>query len=180
MQRNSDQILTEWLVLSAQGGNAKALDQLLRIWYPKLLRYATHQVRNAEAAKDVVQEALMTVAKRITRLDDPAAFPKWTYQILQRRGVDYVRKEIRSRRNSSAAGSLNEEIDGESTANLDSHIMLNKALANLSQDSYQIVHLRYLIGLDLREIAAVIGIPAGTVKSRLHSARTQLRALLEE
>lgn len=180
MQRNSDQILTEWLVLSAQGGNAEALDQLLRIWYPKLLRYASHQVQNSEAAKDVVQEALMTVAKRIAKLDDPAAFPKWTYQILQRRGVDYLRKEIRSRRNSAAGGSLNGEIDDKSTINLDSQIMLNKALADLSPDRYQIVHLRYLIGLDLKEIAAVIGIPTGTVKSRLHSARTQLRALLTE
>ena len=180
MQRNSEQILTEWLVLHAQSGNAAALDQLLKIWYPKFLRYATHQLRNAEAAKDVVQETLFAVAKSIGKLEDPATFPKWAYQILQRRGVDYLRKEIRIRRNSAIEGNPPWHIDNDSGVGMDTRLALGKALDSLKTDSYQIVHLRYLIGLNLKEIAAVMGIPEGTVKSRLHSARVQLRKLLTE
>lgn len=180
MQRNRDQVLTEWLVLHAQGGNARAMDQLLKHWYPKLLRYASNQIENREAAKDVVQETMMIVARRIGRLRDPAAFPKWTYQILQRRGVDYLRKEIRNRRNTDASPRCDEALDGDPMGDLDVRMTVNNALQSLQSDSYQIVHLRYLLGLDLREIANVVGIPTGTVKSRLHSARAQLRTLLEE
>ncbi len=97
MRRNSEHILSEWLVLNAQSGKSAAMDQLLRIWYPKFLRYSTHQLNNREAAKDVVQETLLTIARKIGKVKDPVAFPKWAYQILHRRGVDFQRNEIRRR-----------------------------------------------------------------------------------
>ncbi len=182
MPRNSEQILTEWLVLHAQNGSAVALERLLRIWYPKLRRYAANQLQNEEAAKDVVQETLLTVARRIGRLKDPAAFPKWAYQILQRRGIDYQRREIRSRRpGSGEPGAFSRgDIDDDFSTRIDARIAIERALSDLSEESYRIVHLRYLTGLSLKEIATVIGIPEGTVKSRLHTARLRLKSLLTE
>lgn len=97
MLRNNERILTEWLVLNAQSGKATALNQLLKIWYPAFLCYSTGQLRSREAAKDVVQETLLMVAKKIGWLKDPVVFPLWACQILHRRGVDYQRKEIRRR-----------------------------------------------------------------------------------
>ena len=180
MKRNSDQILTEWLVLHAQSGNADALDQLLKIWYPKLLKYATHSLRNNDAAKDVVQETLISVAKGIRKVKDPAAFPKWIYQILQRRGADYLRKESRLRQTPVSDEYLEMETAENPHQRVDTRITLDKAFQNLKRESYQIVHLYYLIGLSLKDIAGLIGIPEGTVKSRLHTARNQLRQQLEE
>lgn len=175
MPRDSEQVLTEWLVLHAQSGSAQALDQLLKLWYPKLLRYAAGQTRGRDAAKDVVQETLLSVARRIRHLDDPAAFPKWLYRILERRIADHLRAEIRHRRDDSITG----ETDTR-TAQVGPRTSLEDALGSLAEDSYRVVHLRYLIGLSIKEIASLIGVPEGTVKSRLHSARAQLRHLLTE
>lgn len=113
MRRNSERVLTEWLVLTAQSGKTTALDQLLRLWYPEFLRYSTYQLRDREAAKDVVQDACLTVAKQIGRLKDPIAFPKWAYRILHRRGVDYQRKEIRRRKREVSGDNPDSAVDAD-------------------------------------------------------------------
>ena len=182
MRRNSDHILTEWLVLNAQSGKAAALDQLLKIWYPKFLRYSAHQLHDREAAKDVVQETLVTVAKKIVNLKDPVAFPKWAYQILHRRGVDYQRTEIRRRSREASSGCPETPTcdDVQSDLEIDTSLTIRDALAGLDGLSYNVIHLFYLHGLSLREIATICCIPVGTVKSRLHTARGKLRNLLVE
>jgi RNA polymerase sigma-70 factor (ECF subfamily) len=180
MRRNSDQILTEWLVLQAQSRNSRALDQLLKMWYPILMRYATHQLGSEDAAKDVVQETLLSTTKSLRKIKDPAAFPKWVYQILQNRSADYLRKEIRIRRHKSEDQNVQSAHSTDDGDKLDHKISLHNALRKLNNDNYQVVHLYYLAGFSLRDIASLIGIPQGTVKSRLFSARNQLRQLLEE
>ena len=182
MQRNSDHILTEWLVLNAQSGKAAAMDQLLKIWYPRFLRYSAHQLHDREAAQDVVQETLVTVAKKIVNLKDPVAFPKWAYQILHRRGVDYQRTEIRRRSREASDGCPETPSHGDALPEFESDTSqaIRDALAGLNGLSYNVIHLFYLDGLSLREIATICCIPVGTVKSRLHTARGKLRKILVE
>jgi RNA polymerase sigma-70 factor (ECF subfamily) len=175
MERNSEQILTEWLVLKAQSGDVRAMNLLVKEWHPKLLRYASRQILDGEAAKDVVQDTFMTVTKSIRKLKDPAAFPRWLYQILHRRGVDHIRRETRSRRNDNFTAPVNQTLDEiKTTESLD----VQKALRNLDSDNYQVVHLHYLHGFNLKEISRITGVPEGTVKSRLYSARNNLRQFL--
>jgi len=175
MKRNSEQILTEWLVLKARSGDVRAMNLLVKEWHPKLLRYASRQIRDGEAAKDVVQDTFMTVTKGIRKLNDPAAFPRWIYQILHRRGVDYLRRETRSRKNDSFSAPVNQTLDEDKTTEA---LDIQRALRNLDSDSYQVVHLHYLHDLNLKEISRIIGVPEGTVKSRLYSARKNLRQFL--
>lgn len=179
MRRNSEHILSEWLVLNAQSGKAAAMEQLLRLWYPKFLRYSQHQLRSKEAAKDVVQETLLTISRKIGRVKDPIAFPRWAYQILHRRGVDYQRGEIarRARENKSV-----ETLDAivEPDIEFDTQQRVGAALSELGELSYNVVHLHYLHGLSLKEISVICRIPEGTVKSRLHNARGQLKKLLAD
>ena len=179
MPRNSERILTEWLVLNAQSGKVDAMDQLLRIWYPKFLAYSTRQLSDREAAKDVVQETLLVIARTISRLKDPVAFPRWAYQILHRRGVDYLRKAIRQRKREVQDPNM-DSTPGTAAADNESVQSVYNALNHLGELSYNIIHLRYLHGLSVKEITRVCSIPEGTVKSRLHTARKQLRTLLEE
>ena len=179
MHRNSEHILTEWLVLQAQDGKSAAMEQLLNLWYPKFLRYSTQQLRSKEAAKDVVQDTLLAVARKIRRLKDPVAFPRWAYQILHRRGVDYQRSEIRRREKEHRGADCGLTASDPARAH-DISQSLNKALIGLGELSYNVIHLRYLHGLSLREIATVCDIPEGTVKSRLHAARGKLKLLLDE
>ena len=182
MDRNSDNVLTEWLVLSAQGGKAAALDRLLRLWHPKFLRYSTRQLNDGDAAKDVVQDSLILIAKKIRKLKDPVAFPRWAYQILHRRGIDYQRSEIRRRTREarSAEPEIPVQDDAKPEREIDANLTVRHAVAELDSDSYTVVHLYYLHDLSLREIATICCIPVGTVKSRLHTARGKLKKLLEE
>ena len=176
MKRDSEQILTEWLVLGAQSGDSRAMNRLLKKWHPKLMRYAGRLMRDEDAAKDIVQETFITVSRSIGRLRDPAAFPRWIYQILHRRGADLVRRKARVRRNDRTPGGICARAADEDA--LTSNIDVGNALRRLNDDSYRMVHLHYLHGFNLKEIARITGIPVGTVKSRLHTARNQLRQLL--
>ncbi len=158
------------------------MDQLLTIWYPRFLRYSAHQLHDHEAAQDVVQETLVIVAKKIVKLKDPVAFPKWAYQILHRRGIDFQRTEIRrrSREASDACPETLTRAEAPPEVDFDTSQTIRDALAGLNGLSYNVIHLFYLDGLSLREIATICGIPVGTVKSRLHTARGKLRKLLVE
>ncbi len=176
MKRDSTQILTEWLVLKAQSGDSQAMNLLAKQWYPILLRYAAYQIQDDESAKDVVQETLIAVSKGIRKLNDPAAFSRWIYQILHRRGVDYVRNRIKERSNDNSYIEFDNKVFDEDR--MASSIDIQRALRNLKDNSYQLVHLHYLHGFNSREIATITGIPEGTIKSRLHAARNHLRQLL--
>ena len=158
------------------------MNELLKLWYPKLLRYSARQLNDGDAAKDVVQETLVLIAKRIRKLKDPVAFPRWSYQILHRRGVDYQRSEIRrrARETKTAQPETSNAAEAAPEFEIDTQQTVQGALTELDSDSYTVVHLFYLHDLSLREIATICSIPVGTVKSRLHTARGKLKKLLEE
>jgi len=158
------------------------MNQLLKLWYPKFLRYSTHQLNDRNAAKDAVQETVIAISKKIGSLEDPAAFPKWAYRILHRRGVDIQRKEIRQREREVNYGH-SEELDhvcAEPGLNNEHLENIPEALRGLGELSYNVIHLHYLHGLSVKEIAAICSVPEGTIKSRLNTARKKLRELLEE
>ena len=185
MRTNSEYILTEWLVLQAQEGHVEALEQLLELWYPKLIRYAKLQTRSDEDAKDAVQDCLLIVARKLIKLKDPITFPKWIYTILHRRSIDKVRQNVSKQRLLQEKRDFNQIIDelrqdDIGSSHLDTKIDLFDALQQLEQSSALLVHLHYLEGLTMSEIAEVTKVPVGTVKSRLFAARKSMKKLLDE
>ncbi|MGW8369284.1 MAG: RNA polymerase sigma factor [Gammaproteobacteria bacterium] len=166
------------LVRRAQAGDAAALEQLLAAWYPRLLRQAALQLDRDDAG-DVVQETLLKVTQNIGSLANPNAFPKWVFEILRRRGIDHLRRERRHRDGRMAFDeSLLVELRDEEkrrVSALDTRSLLEDSLRYLGRDGFEIVRLRFVNGLSLKEIASVIRVPLGTVKSRLHVARGRLR-----
>ena len=183
MRRDSEQVLTEWLVLHAQAGRTEAMDQLLRRWYPKLLRYSQWQLRDQDAAHDAVQETLLVVARKLRGLRDPAAFPKWVYQVLHRNGLGWQRKEARRRDREQKAGAGDAEmtVDSEEQTAIEHDMarVLHRAIGSLGDLGYNVIHLHYLHGFTVREIAEICDVAEGTVKSRLRLARAKLKDKLE-
>jgi RNA polymerase sigma-70 factor (ECF subfamily) len=98
MKRNSEHILSEWLVVNCQLGDTDALQQLMKMWYPKLLRYAFRQLVDEPRAQDAGQNTFEVVSKTIRKLKDLGSFAKWVYQILQKKGVDIIRQKQRQNR----------------------------------------------------------------------------------
>jgi RNA polymerase sigma-70 factor (ECF subfamily) len=169
----------ECLVIRAQQGSAVALEQLLRIWYPRLLGSAKRMLRNDDAAKDVVQEALLKLAQNLASLRNPGAFGAWAGQILRRRCLAHLKQQKRH----PCAGEVDchtmaaPDADPETLAIRDDNA-LAEAVDSLGTTSREVVRMHYFFGLSLREIAGRARISEGAVKLRLHRARNQLRQRL--
>lgn len=178
MQRGLEHALDEYLVLLAQAGHAEAVGRLAVRWTPRLLAFATRSTGSAEAANDAVQETWASAIGAIRRLDDPARFPAWIYAIAARKCTDALRAKYRGRRIESAIE--NDAISVEPAApDPDARIDLAAALRRLPVEQSVAVALLYGQDMSIAEIAAVTGVPPGTVKSRLSAARVALRVFLE-
>ena len=172
MKRDSEQALIEWLVIGAQMGDSKALEQLVVKLYPKLMRFSERQLQDAEGAKDVVHNTLELLNRNLGTLKDPATFPTSVYQILYRKGVDFIRGNQRYRQYHQDLDIEQAEVYFEETPQF---IRFEKFLTQLDSGHYHVVHLHYLEGLNIQEVAAVLNLPEGTVKSRLFKARQLLK-----
>jgi len=177
MDAPRERLLDELLVLRCREGSREALQQLALRWQERLWRHARRLTGRSEAAWDVLQEAWISIAEGLARLEDPARFGSWAYTIVSRRAVDW-----RRRRGSTAA----EPIEGgpEPAAPSDDGRggaveRVRRALGRLPGDQRALLALRYVDGFDLATVAAVLGIPQGTAKSRLHAARELLREIIE-
>ncbi|CAN5450396.1 hypothetical protein BH18VER1_BH18VER1_05460 [soil metagenome] len=104
MIRDAKQVLTELLVLQAQRGSERAFRELHDLWQSDLRRTALVRLdRQPDAADDVLTEVWLAIARGLPRLDDPACFPRWAFQIVQRRAADWVRRRVIDRRHEDAA-----------------------------------------------------------------------------
>ena len=174
---HNDQIYDQLLVVRCQEGDAAALDELLTRWQERLWRHAVRLTGDSEAAWDVLQETMVAISRRITRLGDPAAFPAWAYKIATNQCHDFFRRKHRRHRLTEA---FCEQQPVEKQQDHAVVMDLQAALAQLPGAQQTLLSLRYEEGFSVAEIAGILGIRVGTVKSRLFTARQQLRSLLEE
>ena len=175
-QRATDELL----VLRCQEGDAGAFDELVGRWQERLWRHAWRLTGSRDAAWDVLQEAWITVSRDIRRLQDPAAFPTWAYRITSNRCHDWIRRQRRRRGADKAYAEGADRVEDETRGAHQRSADLEQALKRLPGRDRAILSLRYEEDFDTAEIAEILHIPQGTVKSRLHYARKRLRKYLEE
>lgn len=165
-------------MLLAQAGDEKAPELLAERWHHRILGHAARLVADGDAARDVAQEAWIAIARGLSRLRDPARFRAWAYRIVANKSRDWIRRE-QSRRGAylKFAESARQESSRTHDDRLDA---LTRALVGLPEEQHAILAWFYLEDMSVREIADVLSIPEGTVKSRLFYAREALRASVEE
>ena len=180
MDETPERVFDEYLVVLSQSGSSEALDGLARRWTPRLLRYVARLLGgssdDAETARDVVQEVWIGVIRGLRGLRDPAQFPAWIYGITTRKCADLIRTNMRRRRldaDRAAVGSRDEV-----RVTPEYQIDLAAAIRGLPPTHRAAVHLFYREEMSVEEIASILEIPAGTVKSRLYTARETLREQL--
>lgn len=181
MRRNAAHILDEYLAASARAGDRAAFSRLAARWQPKLLAHAYRLIGDAELARDIVQDGWRDIVKALPKLDDAALFPAWAYRIISRRAADTIRRAQRQRKLTESY--LSEPKPTASTidtieAGADSG-PLRRAMAALPPEQRAAIALFYLEGFTVAETAAALSVPAGTVKTRLMTARRKMRAALE-
>lgn len=165
------------LVIDAQDGSRTALDALVRHHHRNLLRFGYSLCRDTALTQDAVQDAWIKVAGRLRSLDDPRAFRGWIYHAVRWRVFDLLKHAHRRDRSLEAVdGAL--EIPAADERR-DRRIDLGAAIAELPGCDRETLQLFYVNGLNIPEIAVVLDIPPGTVKSRLHRARNQLKKHFE-
>lgn len=181
MRARSEHIRDELLVMGCQEGDPRAFEELVARWQERLWRHAYRLAENQDVAYDILQEAWIAIGRGLPRLHDASAFPAWAYRIVSNKCRDWLRREYRRRKGYELyAESVNREEPGSDAAedeDLCEH--LRQALGRLSGPDRALLALKYDEGFDTAAIAEVLGIPEGTVRSRLHHTRNRLRALME-
>jgi RNA polymerase sigma-70 factor, ECF subfamily len=173
MTERNEQIIDELLVMECQDGNAQALEHLVWRWQKRLWRYAYRLTGDPEAAWDITQESWLGVIRGLPRLSDPARFRPWIYRIVTRKADDWIAGRVRARLQVARMRQqpTPDQSDREALDELQS------LLSRLSGPSRTILTLHYLEGLPIADVAGVLDLPEGTVKSRLHAARDELKTL---
>lgn len=179
MSRTQEDIQDELLVLQCQEGDDEALKELIGRWQPRLGRLAWRLTAEREAAHDIVQDTWLAIVRGINKLDDPARFRTWAYRIVSNKCADWTRRRVVQRKATRDLQNTakTEYIQDNDTENETDR--MKNALAKLPDEQRAILSLHYLDGMNVREISRVLGVPTGTVKSRLYHARKQLKEIFE-
>lgn len=165
------------LVEQAQRGDQAAFAEIAYAINPRLFAIAHRILRDFHLAEDATQQAIVLIWRDLPKLADPARFDGWSYRLL----INVCYRQARSRR--SDANTIGLVGDGPVEAGSETAVvdreMLRRAFDRLTPDQRAVLVLQYYLDLGQPEIARVLGIPVGTVKSRAASARSALRAVLE-
>lgn len=168
------------LVAAAQHGDRDAMDRLLRRHYDRVHAVCRRITGNDADAADATQEALLSIVRGLHRFDGRSTFATWAYRVATNASLDELRR--RKRRPLTAvrdddAGHIHEHPDPDSELpieHLADRFSIDAALAQLPDEFRVPVVLRDVADLDYSEIAVVLEIPLGTVKSRIARGRGML------
>ena len=166
------------LVVRAQHGDEEAFASLAAAAGSRLYALAHRILRDVHLADDATQQALLNVWRELPRLRDPARFDAWSYRLLVR--ACYA--EAGKRRHWAPNIRLlpaDEPSTGEGLSSVIDRDQLERGFRRLSVEHRTVVVLFHYLDMPLDEIADMLGVPVGTVRSRLHYAMRGLRAALE-
>lgn len=165
------------LVARAANGDTAAFDELIRPRLDRLYVTANRILRDGAAAEDAVQQAMVLAWRDLGALRDHDRLDAWLYRLL----VRTCYRELRSRRRLAAnVVQLERRNDPDATLAIHDRDALERAFRRLTADKRAVIVLHHVTGLSLTEIAAVLAVPEGTVRSRLHYGLQELRRVLEE
>jgi RNA polymerase sigma-70 factor, ECF subfamily len=165
------------LVREVQRGSAHALEELFRREWPRAYRAAYLVVHDAAAAEDIAQEAFLAAVRAIDRFDRRRPFGPWIHRIVVNRAIDVTRSRALRREVDAAAASSTEAPPDPPSAPLPGDLVA--ALAELSPEHRAVVVLRFVFDYTPGEIAHALGMPRGTVNSRLRRALDRLGQVVE-
>jgi RNA polymerase sigma-70 factor (ECF subfamily) len=166
------------LVAAACDGDRDALDALLRRHYDRLYALCRRMTGNDADALDAAQDALIAIVRGLPRFRAGARFSTWAYRVATNACLDELRR--RRRRPEPGLADLDHARAGigSATDGVDARVDIDRALASVAAEFRAPVVLRDLCGLDYAEIAEVLEVPVGTVKSRIARGRAALADLL--
>jgi RNA polymerase sigma-70 factor, ECF subfamily len=175
---SSDPTVDATLAIAARAGDRAALERLLEAHADRIHAVCRRIVGHPEDALDATQEAMIAVARGITRFDGASRVSTWIYRVATNAALDELRR--RKRRPIPAEAELGAVALGDGVAAVDARLDVDAALATIPEDFRIAVVLRDLCDLDYAEIASILDVPPGTVRSRIARGRAALEAWFRE
>ena len=197
-ERLSSDVSDESLIAQyQQSGDRGLFETLIQRYQREIYSYLRRYIGNAEMAEDAFQGTFLQVHLKCHQFDPARRFRPWLYAIATNQAIDIQRRNKRHRmvsldRSSTSAGqddqdgSWSERIVGDTpdphqaASESENRSWVHESVSSLGESMQQVVHLVYYQGMKYREAAEVLGIPVGTVKSRLHAAVGRLGMMWDE
>jgi RNA polymerase sigma factor (sigma-70 family) len=180
------------LVVRAQGGDARAFDELVVRYSPRLYGLIYHMTSNHEDTNDLLQDVFSKAYRSLPRFQGKSSFYTWMHSIAVNMTINFLKKRNRRQHPSLNDPDSNIENDpdfiaatsnGDPTKEVTAHELqkkLNAAMMKLSHDHRAVVTMFDIQGIHHAEISKILGISEGTVRSRLFYAHRHLQNLLHE
>jgi RNA polymerase sigma-70 factor (ECF subfamily) len=166
------------LVARAQAGDESAFTELAARIGDRMYATAQHILHDTGRAEDAVQQAMINIWRELPRLEDPSRFQAWAYRIVIRAAYAEARHR-RLWRAKSVSAFASRTVAPDHATNVADREQLERGFLVLPLDHRAVLVLKHYSGLSNPEIAEALGIPEGTVRSRLHHGIRALRAALE-
>lgn len=166
-----------FLVLRAQTGDRAAFDELLKRIQTALFRYVFRLVGEHAAAEDIVQEVFLIIYRKLRWLENPQLFRAWAYRIASRETFRRLKQERRWAEQIRDEEVLDKILARETTEIYEPQLIekIPALVAKVSPASRAVLILHYLDEMPLSEVAEILDISIGTVKSRLAYGLARLR-----
>jgi len=175
VRANSEEVA---LIRRIATGDARAFEKLYRDYFPRLTRFLYRMMRRPALVEEIVNDTMLVVSQKAAAFDSSARVSTWIFSIAYRKGLKALRD-------------LDEPVEAGPELGCDSgpreelmrqqlRKVLFEAVHALSVDHRTVIELTYFHGAGYREIAAIMGCPVDTVKTRMFHARRRLKALLPD
>lgn len=168
----------EWMALRCQAGDPHAFEDLVATMERPLLYYASKLLGSEERALDALQDVWMRVFRGIRGLKDPGSVRPWLYRATYGIAIDRIRQDSSRRRAEDLHTEGFTETAEPDFENVDA-AAVHAALDAIDLTHREVLVLHFLEDFSVAEIAAVIGCPEGTVKSRIHHAKKAMKEILQ-
>jgi RNA polymerase sigma-70 factor (ECF subfamily) len=176
------------LIAECLKGNTAAFGELVRRYQDRLFNTVYRMVDNAEDAQDVVQEGFLHAYQSLESFKGDSLFFTWLYRIAVNTAISFKRKKrLLVRLDGPSGEAVLEPLDpsdlarpGHALEQAEQEQRIHKALSRLSPEHRAVLVLKDMEGQKYEEMAEALGVPIGTIRSRLHRARLELREVLEQ
>ena len=164
------------VVRAAQRGDVRAFEQLVRAFQGEIWRLCVQLLRDESLAHDVTQESFVRAYRFLPRYRGDAKFSTWLFSISRNCALDEIRRAGRRKRVRDRLEAEPSRLQSDPTVAIE----VRESLEALSLDLREPVIFIDMFGCSYNEVARILDLPVGTVKSRVHRARGQLASLLRE
>ncbi len=161
----------------------QAFEQLYNIFFPKIYQYIYHRVNSKEITEDLVSDIFLKVVRNLPSLKNPEDIKSWTFSIAKNSLIDHYRKAGRKKEDSSEAVSddltFQTETPEDSLLDQEHSQEILSALNILSEEQQEVIQLRFIHELKIKEIASVMNKSEGAIKGLLYRGLNKLSKHME-